>query len=79
MDTALRDFLVIPYDKLEELNLQAKADRVAGKDPGKIREARMKYLTDEKRIKAVTVCFTDLEGRFHMLDYDKKFLLKSAE
>ena len=39
----------------------------------------MKYLTDEKRIKAVTVCFTDLEGRLHMLDYDKKFLLKSAD
>ena len=52
---------------------------MAGKDPGKIREDRMKYLTDEKRIKAVTVCFTDLEGRFHMLDYDKKFLLKSAD
>ncbi len=39
----------------------------------------MKYLHDEKRIKAVTVCFTDLEGRMHMLDYDKKFLLKSAD
>ena len=79
MDTPLRHFLEIPYEQLEEMNLQAKADRVAGKDPGKIREARMKYLTDEKRIKAVTVCFTDLEGRFHMLDYDKKFLLRSAD
>ncbi len=37
----------------------------------------MKYLTDEKRIKAVTVLFSDLEGRLHMLDYDKKFLIKS--
>ncbi len=27
----------------------------------------------------MTVCFTDLEGRFHMLDYDKKFLLKSSD
>ncbi len=79
METALRDFLEIPYDKLEDMNLQAKADRVAAKDPDRIRDARMKYLTDEKRIKAVTVCFTDLEGRFHMLDYDKKFLLKSAD
>jgi glutamine synthetase len=79
MDTPLRDFLEIPYDQLEDLNLQSKADRVAAKDPGRIREARMKFLTDEKRIKAVTVCFTDLEGRFHMLDYDKKFLLKSAD
>jgi len=25
------------------------------------------------------VCFTDLEGRLHMLDYDKKFLLGSAD
>jgi glutamine synthetase len=79
MDTPLRDFLEIPYDQLEDLNLQSKADRVAAKDPGRIREARMKFLTDEKRIKAVTVCFTDLEGRFHMLDYDKKFLLKAAD
>ena len=42
-----------------------------------IREERLKYLTDEKRIKAVTVLFSDLEGRLHMLDYDKKFLIKS--
>ena len=79
MTTPLREFLEIPYEKLEEMNLAAKADRIARKDPGKVRDARMKQLTDEKRIKAVTVCFTDLEGRFHMLDYDKKFLLKSAD
>ncbi|MBV9670045.1 MAG: glutamine synthetase, partial [Acidobacteriales bacterium] len=28
-------------------------------------------------IKAVTVLFSDLEGRLHMLDYDKQFLVKS--
>jgi glutamine synthetase len=79
MSTPLRDFLEIPYDQLEEMNLAAKADRIAGRDPGAIREDRLRYLTDEKRIKAVTVCFTDLEGRLHMLDYDKKFLLSSAD
>lgn len=79
MSTLLRDFLEIPYDQLEELNLEAKALRLNRTAPDKIRDQRMKYLTDEKRIKAVTVCFTDLEGRFHMLDYDKKFLLKSAD
>ena len=42
-----------------------------------IQEERLKYLTDERRIKAVTVLFSDLEGRLHMLDYDKKFLIKS--
>ncbi len=76
---ALRDFLEIPYDQLEEMNKSARQDRLARKDPGKIREARLKYLRDEKRIKAVTVCFTDLEGRLHMLDYDKKFLLGSDD
>jgi glutamine synthetase len=80
MDTPpLREFLQIPYAQLEEMNLKAKADRLAGKDPGRIRESRTKFLADERRIKAVTVCFTDLEGRFHMLDYDKKFLLGSAD
>jgi glutamine synthetase len=34
-------------------------------------------LSDQKGIKAVTVLFSDLEGRLHMLDYDKKFLVKS--
>src|SRR5712671_1279398 len=79
MTADLRDFLEIPYDKLEEMNLAAKQQRLDRVSPDKIRELRMKYLTDEKRIKAVTVCFTDLEGRLHMLDYDKKFLLKSAD
>ncbi|MFN7142950.1 MAG: glutamine synthetase family protein [Myxococcota bacterium] len=77
--TSLRDFLEIPYDKLEEMNLAAKQARVEGVSADKVREERIRYLTDEKRIKAVTVCFTDLEGRMHMLDYDKKFLLKSAD
>ena len=79
MPIELRDFLEIPYDRLEEMNLEAKAERTGRTAPDKIREKRMRYLTDEKRIKAVTVCFVDLEGRLHMLDYDKKFLLKSAD
>ena len=77
--SALRSFLEIPYDQLEEMNLDVKRQRLERADAGKIEEQRRKYLNDEKRIKAVTVCFTDLEGRFHMLDYDKKFLLKYAD
>src|SRR5215471_12436348 len=73
----LRNFLALPYDKLEEQNLQAKEQRQKRVAVHKIQEERLKYLTDEKRIKAVTVLFSDLEGRLHMLDYDKKFLLKS--
>lgn len=79
MSQPLRDFLEISYEELEELNLEAKTKRLNHTPLDKLREERMKYLTDEKRIKAVTVCFSDLEGRLHMLDYDKKFLLKSAD
>src|SRR6202451_1605278 len=67
----------MPYDELEVMNLEAKEARRNRAPAHKIQEARLKYLTDEKRIKAVTVLFSDLEGRLHMLDYDKKFLIKS--
>jgi glutamine synthetase len=77
MPTELRNFLSLTYEELEELNLHAKEQRQKRVAPHKIQEERLKYLTDEKRIKALTVLFSDLEGRLHMLDYDKKFLLKS--
>ena len=79
MSTDYRNFLALSYEELEELNLQAKADRANRVAAGEIREKRLKYLTDEKRIKAVTVLFSDLEGRLHLLDYDKKFLLGSYD
>jgi glutamine synthetase len=70
---------MLPYGELEELNLAAKKQRQDRVPMKKIQEERLKYLTGEHRIKAVTVLFTDLEGRLHMLDYDKKFLLKSMD
>ena len=73
----LRDFLTLSYEELEQLNLEAKEQRQNRVAAHKIQEDRLKYLTDERRIKAVTVLFSDLEGRLHMLDYDKKFLIKS--
>ena len=79
MSTELRNFLQLPYEELEELNLQAKEQRKNRVAADKLQEERIKYLTDEKRIKAVTLMFSDLEGRLHMLDYDKKFLVKSAD
>ncbi|MBV9437813.1 MAG: glutamine synthetase beta-grasp domain-containing protein, partial [Acidobacteria bacterium] len=79
MSNELRNFLAIPYDELEDLNLQAKEQRKSRIALDKIQDERLRYLTDEKRIKAVTVLFSDLEGRLHMLDYDKKFLLRSYD
>ncbi len=77
MDQLLHNRLTLPYAELEELNLKAKEDRMNRVPLHKIQEERIKYLSDEKRVKAVTVLFSDLEGRLHMLDYDKKFLVKS--
>ncbi len=73
MDVSLKNFLNLPYDQLEALNLQARKIT----DPKKAEATHTKYLAAEKRIKAVTLCFSDLEGRLHTLDYDKNFLLAS--
>jgi len=78
LKTSLKNFLEIPYDQLEEMNLAAKQKQTTV-DPKELEAEYRKYLLKETRIKAVTLCFSDLEGRFHMLDYDKKFLLASAD
>lgn len=74
---SLKSFLEIPYDKLEEMNLTAlkKSETLSARE---LEKEYRDYLLKERRIKAVTLCFSDIEGRFHMLDYDKKFLLDSA-
>ena len=79
MSSEYRNFLALSYEELEELNLTAKADRVNRVSADEIREKRLEYLRSEKRIKSVIVMFSDLEGRQHLLDYDKKFLLGSWE
>lgn len=73
----LRNFLEIPYDVLEEMNLRAFKKSLTI-DASTLEAEYREYLTKEKRIKAVTLCFTDIEGRLHTLDYDKKYLLKNA-
>lgn len=78
-EVILRNFLEIPYDELEAKNLEAKEKALNRVPADKLQDEYTKYLHDEKRIKAVTICFTDIEGRFHMIDYDKKFLLKSMD
>jgi len=81
MGGELRDFLEIPYSELERLNKEAKRRRIAsfGKSQTAIKRHYVDYLKKEKRIKAVSVAFSDIEGRFHMLDYNKDFVLNSGE
>ncbi len=74
----LKNFLEIPYDQLERKNLEAgeKAEKM---NPEQLEKEYRNYLQKEKRIKAVTICFSDIEGRLHMLDYDKNYLLGAAD
>ena len=64
MSTELRNFLTLSYDELEDLNLRSKEQRKNRVPLHKVQEERLKYLTDEKRIKAVTVLFKI--GRAHV-------------
>ena len=72
----LKDFLEIPYVQLEEMNLAA-GEKAETATQAELEKEYTAYLRKEKRIKAVTLCFTDIEGTLHMLDYDKKYLLDS--
>ncbi|MCB9030478.1 MAG: glutamine synthetase beta-grasp domain-containing protein, partial [Deltaproteobacteria bacterium] len=78
-DKPIKHFMELSYEEIEALNLEAKAKMLEHRDPEELKEHYIRYLSDTPKLKAVTVCFTDLEGRFHMLDYDKKFLLKSYD
>jgi len=79
MSSEFRNYLELSYEELEELNLRAKDQRKKRVAADVLQEERLKYLADTPGIKAVTVLFSDLEGRLHMLDYDKKFLVKSYD
>jgi glutamine synthetase len=75
----LRRFLQIPYEELEQRNLAAK-EKLKDRTPAhQLQEEAIRTLSDEKGLKAITIGFSDLEGRFHMLDYDKNFILKSHD
>ncbi len=72
-------FLDLSYEELEAMNLEVKAERLRGVSSEEMQGRFLTYLEGEKGIKAVTVCFTDIEGKLHLLDYDKKFLLGSYD
>ncbi len=78
-DFIIPDHLLdLDYLELEERNLQIKKER-SSNTTEEMREKFMDYLRKEPGIKALTVFFSDLEGRLHSLDYDKKFLLGAED
>lgn len=78
VSVTLKNFLEIPYDELETMNLEA-GEAAQTLPAAELEKKYRAYLQKEKRLKAVTLCFTDIEGRFHMLDYDKQHFLNAGD
>lgn len=73
------NFLELSYSELEERNLAIKKERASGKSQEYFKKKFLETLQKEAGVKAVTVCFSDMEGKLHMLDYNKKYLLDSYD
>ena len=72
------DFLELSYQELEKRNL-ALIEKV-GKGLDITREViQILEGKEGERVKVVSVLFSDMEGKLHALDYDKKFILGSAD
>ncbi|MFQ5451946.1 MAG: glutamine synthetase family protein, partial [Candidatus Paceibacterota bacterium] len=74
----LTNFLSLAYDELERRNLSL-LDEAFTKSSKRLERERLAKLKKQDNIKAVSLCFCDIEGRFHILDYDKKFFVKSYD
>ena len=70
---------VLSYQELEIKNLELKNLRQQGHSQQFFKDKILSDLAHEKLIKAVMVCFSDLEGCFKSLDYDKQFFIKNNE
>ena len=71
--------LDLSAEELQKRNLSLKRDREAGQPSEAFAEKLQAALKDEKGVRAVTVCFADLEGKLHLLDYNKDFFLSSLD
>lgn len=65
--------------ELQKRNLLLKRDREAGFSSEVFAEKLIPELRNDQSIRAVTVCFSDLEGKLHLLDYNKEFFLQSLD
>ncbi len=79
MNDSLRSFSQLSYSELEVKNLSAKKNRAKQTSQSEFEKEYRAYLKKETGIKAVTLCFSNIEGRFHMLDYDKQHFLQGAD
>lgn len=67
-----------PFE-LQKRNILLKRDREAGYTSEAFADRLIPMLRDDKSVRAVTICFADLEGKLHLLDYNKEFFLNSLD
>lgn len=79
MKDGLAEFLELDYSELEKLNIETRQLAEQGVSSDELEKKYLDVLKKEKRIKAVTICFANIEGKLHMLDYDKKYFLSSYD
>jgi glutamine synthetase len=79
MKDGLVEFLELDYSELEKLNIETRELAEQGISAKELEKKYLAILKKETRIKAVTICFTNIEGKLHMLDYDKKYFLSSYD
>jgi len=65
--------------ELQKRNLLLKRDREAGFPSEVFAEKLIPELQKDQSVRAVTVCFSDLEGKLHLLDYNKDFFLQALD
>lgn len=70
-------FLELSYEELLERNMEIRKAREEGGEG--LEESLTEKLNAEKGIKAITVCFSDMEGKLHALDFDKEHILSSKD
>ncbi len=66
-------------EDIRNKNHSLREMREAGKDSEEFQKMFIEDLKNSEGTKAVTVMFTDLEGRTHSLDYRREFFLESHE
>lgn len=66
-------------EELTKRNVSLKRDREAGHDSQAFQDTLVPMLRSESGIRAVILCFADLEGKLHLLDYNKDFFLNSMD
>ena len=71
--------LDLSYAELEAKNLEVKKERLRGATSDELKERFLNYLQEDAGVKSVIVCFTDLEGKLQMLDFDKNHIIGAED